>query len=83
VTFTLYGIDGIGTQLEDPFGYDRNDIKMDAIIEDSRQEIMVVLNEWKKGPVETEAQGTGPGVLTLRAGREMFAVDETVTFFQA
>ena len=34
VMFTLYGIDGIGMQLEDPFGYDRNDIKMDAIVED-------------------------------------------------
>ena len=49
VTFTLYGIEGIGSQLEDPFGYDRNDIKLDAIVEDSRQEIMVLLNEWKKG----------------------------------
>ncbi len=26
-TFTLYGIEAIGVQLEDPFGYDRNDIK--------------------------------------------------------
>ncbi|KAI9846976.1 MAG: hypothetical protein M1837_003332 [Sclerophora amabilis] len=49
ITFTLYGIEGIGSQLEDPFGYDRNDIKMDAIVEDSRQEIMVMLNEWRKG----------------------------------
>ena len=48
VTFTLYGIEGIGSQLEDPFGYDKNDIKMDAIIEDARQEVMVTLNEWKK-----------------------------------
>ncbi|KAI9860767.1 MAG: hypothetical protein M1813_005690 [Trichoglossum hirsutum] len=49
VTFTLYGIEGIGSQLEDPFGYDKNDIKMDAIVQDSRQEIMVMLEEWKKG----------------------------------
>ena len=28
VTFTLYGIEAIGIQLEDPFGYDRNDIKV-------------------------------------------------------
>ncbi|KAH7552170.1 Bestrophin, RFP-TM, chloride channel-domain-containing protein [Bipolaris maydis] len=47
VTFTLYGIEGIGVQLEDPFGYDKNDIKMDGIIEDTRQEIMVLLDEWK------------------------------------
>lgn len=47
VAFTLYGIEGIGQQLEDPFGYDRNDIKMDGIIEDTRQEVMVLLDEWK------------------------------------
>ncbi|KAF2106237.1 Bestrophin, RFP-TM, chloride channel-domain-containing protein [Lophiotrema nucula] len=47
VAFTLYGIEGIGVQLEDPFGYDRNDIKMDGIIEDTRQEVMVLLEEWR------------------------------------
>lgn len=47
VAFTLYGIEGIGQQLEDPFGYDKNDIKMDGIIEDTRQEVMVLLEEWK------------------------------------
>lgn len=47
VAFTLYGIEGIGVQLEDPFGYDKNDIKMDGIIEDTRQELMVLLDEWK------------------------------------
>ena len=26
VSFTLYGIEAIGVQLEDPFGYDRNDV---------------------------------------------------------
>ncbi|KAL8683879.1 MAG: hypothetical protein Q9186_000222 [Xanthomendoza sp. 1 TL-2023] len=48
VMFTLYGIDGIGSQLEDPFGYDRNDIKMDFIVEDIRCEISVLLEEWKR-----------------------------------
>ncbi|KAL8803324.1 MAG: hypothetical protein Q9200_006265 [Gallowayella weberi] len=48
VMFTLYGIDGIGSQLEDPFGYDRNDIKMDFIVEDIRCEINVMMEEWKK-----------------------------------
>ena len=47
VAFTLYGIEGIGVQLEDPFGYDKNDIKMDGIIEVTRQELMVLLEEWK------------------------------------
>ena len=48
VTFTLYGIDGIATQLEDPFGFDRNDIKMDSIVEDIREEIGVMVDEWKR-----------------------------------
>ncbi|KAF1837725.1 UPF0187-domain-containing protein [Decorospora gaudefroyi] len=47
VAFTLYGIEGIGVHLDDPFGYDKNDIKMDGIIEDTRQEVMVLLEEWK------------------------------------
>jgi ion channel-forming bestrophin family protein len=46
VIFTLYGIEGIGSQLEDPFGYDRNDINMDAIVEDGRTEVNVMLDEW-------------------------------------
>jgi len=49
ITFTLYGIEGIGQQLEDPFGYDKNDIKMDNIIEDLRVEIMVLLDQWRIG----------------------------------
>jgi putative membrane protein len=48
VIFTLYGIEGIGSQLEDPFGYDRNDIKMDAIVGDFKMEIDVALSEWRK-----------------------------------
>lgn len=48
ISFTLYGIDGIGEQLEDPFGYDKNDIKMDGIIEDSNVECLVLLEEWKR-----------------------------------
>ena len=49
VAFTLYGIEGIGRQLEDPFGYDRNDIKMDAIVEDLRVEVDALLHEWRRG----------------------------------
>lgn len=48
VIFTLYGIEGIGCQLEDPFGYDRNDIKMDAIVGDAKIEVGAVLSEWRK-----------------------------------
>lgn len=48
VMFTLYGIDGIGSQLEDPFGFDRNAIRMDTIVEDVKSEIMVLLEEWRR-----------------------------------
>jgi ion channel-forming bestrophin family protein len=58
VAFTLYGIEGIGVQLEDPFGYDKNDIKMDGIIEDTRQELTVLLDEWR---VNVEGRGIGLG----------------------
>jgi putative membrane protein len=52
VCFTLYGIEGIGGELEDPFGENKNDIKIDAIIEDAKQEIMVLLDCWKKSSGE-------------------------------
>jgi putative membrane protein len=48
VVFTLYGIDGIASELEDPFGYDRIDIDMDAVVQDIRSEILVLLDEWKR-----------------------------------
>ncbi|KAI5300257.1 hypothetical protein KEM56_002607 [Ascosphaera pollenicola] len=69
VTFTLYGIDGIGAQLEDPFGYDRNDIKLDAIVEDQRSEIETVLREWRK--VTPSVNIAGKRVRALE-GDEMF-----------
>ncbi|KAF2723730.1 hypothetical protein K431DRAFT_318889 [Polychaeton citri CBS 116435] len=49
ICFTLYGVEAIGVQLEDPFGYDRNDIKVDAIVEDLRVEVDVMLIDWKNG----------------------------------
>ena len=49
ICFTLYGIEAIGAQLEDPFGYDRNDIRVDAIVEDLRVETSVLLEEWRRG----------------------------------
>lgn len=49
VCFTLYGIEGIGEELEDPFGHDKNDIRMDEIIEDVRREVQVLLEGFRKG----------------------------------
>lgn len=72
VIFTLYGIEGIGLQLEDPFGYDRNDIKMDAIVGDAKTELDVVLDEWRRlvGSVEglggANEEGFVPSELFLK-----------------
>ena len=42
----------IGEELEDPFGIDKNDIKMDAIISDCKQEVMVLFDSWKRNGEE-------------------------------
>jgi putative membrane protein len=47
ITFTLYGIEAIAYQLEEPFGWDKADIKMDDVIEDLRIEVSVLLREWQ------------------------------------
>ncbi|KAE8154988.1 UPF0187 domain protein [Aspergillus avenaceus] len=74
VIFTLYGIEGIGSQLEDPFGYDRNDIKMDAIVGDFRMEIDVVLAEWRRvlDSVDAERERTGDQNKDAYVPPEMF-----------
>ena len=51
-------------QLEDPFGFDKNDIRMDAIVEDVRTEIMVLLEEWKRVGLE-RAEGRGDGEMFI------------------
>ena len=66
VVFTLYGIDGIAWQLEDPFGFDKIDIPLDAIIEDLRAETLVLLDEWRS-VVDTEDEQNG-----LEWGKEWF-----------
>lgn len=72
VTFTLYGIEGIGSQLEDPFGYDKNDIKMDAIAKDTSCEIEAVLKDWKRvTKVDSTAGGGAEGIVEV-PGEEMF-----------
>ena len=73
VIFTLYGIEGIGSQLEDPFGYDRNDIKMDAIVGDAKTEIDVVLSEWRRLMRFVEL---GSGDQAAGVGNETGVVDD-------
>jgi ion channel-forming bestrophin family protein len=39
VSFTLFGIEGIGIEIENPFGYDANDLPLDAICKTMRRNI--------------------------------------------
>ena len=48
LAFTLYGIEGIGEQLEEPFGKERNDIKMDGVVEDIREEVGGMMGLWRE-----------------------------------
>ncbi|KAJ1981583.1 hypothetical protein H4R33_005224 [Dimargaris cristalligena] len=49
VAFMLFGIDGIGREIENPFGYDLNDLPLDRICEDLREEIEYVINTYPPG----------------------------------
>ncbi|KAJ1980655.1 hypothetical protein H4R34_002376 [Dimargaris verticillata] len=39
IAFMLFGIDGIGQEIENPFGYDLNDLPLDQICDDLRKEM--------------------------------------------
>ncbi|KAJ1659072.1 hypothetical protein IWQ61_001788 [Dispira simplex] len=46
IAFTLFGIDGIGQEIENPFGYDINDLPLDRICEDLRREMDYVIRSF-------------------------------------
>lgn len=75
IAFTLYGIEAIGAQLEDPFGYDRNDIKVDAIVEDLRVETTVLIENWRRGgdmfPMMREMFGRNENPFVPGGGQSM------------
>lgn len=39
VSFTLFGIEAIGLEIENPFGYDPNDLPLDAICNTMKRNI--------------------------------------------
>jgi putative membrane protein len=39
ISFTLLGIEGIGVEIENPFGYDANDLPLDTICNTVKQDI--------------------------------------------
>ncbi|KAI1311896.1 hypothetical protein EDD11_003297 [Mortierella claussenii] len=44
VSFTLFGMEGIGTEIENPFGKDANDLHMDDFCRDLKRELEYLIN---------------------------------------
>ncbi|KAF8921694.1 Bestrophin, RFP-TM, chloride channel-domain-containing protein [Dissophora ornata] len=44
VSFTLFGMEGIGTEIENPFGKDANDLHMDDFCRDLKRELDYLVN---------------------------------------
>ncbi|KAG0242148.1 hypothetical protein BGW41_004771 [Actinomortierella wolfii] len=44
VAFTLFGIEGIGREIENPFGKDSNDLHMDEFCQDLKRELSYMVN---------------------------------------
>lgn len=40
VSYTFFGLDALGDELEDPFGYDTNDLPLDAIVRQVERELL-------------------------------------------
>ena len=45
VSYTFFGLDAIGDELEDPFGFDENDLPCDAILRTLERETLAALGE--------------------------------------
>jgi ion channel-forming bestrophin family protein len=54
-SFTLLGIEAIGTEIENPFGYDENDLRMDVFCADLKKE----LEEIKQKPMVLDSADWG------------------------
>ncbi|MEL6157723.1 MAG: bestrophin family ion channel [Cyanobacteria bacterium J06554_11] len=54
VSFVLLGVEEIGNEIEDPFGYDFNDLKLDSICATLQQDILSVLSFSEEGYLADE-----------------------------
>ncbi|MEL6899930.1 MAG: bestrophin family ion channel [Cyanobacteria bacterium J06606_4] len=54
VSFVLLGVEEIGNEIEDPFGYDFNDLKLDSICATLKQDILSVLSFSEEGQLADE-----------------------------
>jgi putative membrane protein len=60
LAFGMFGIDEIGVEIEDPFGYDPNDLPLDAIGFRIDEDTRLILAQ--RDPVESEREETDPGI---------------------
>ncbi len=51
VSYTFFGLDEIGDDLEDPFGFDENDLPCNAIVRTVEREVLAALGETDLPPV--------------------------------
>ncbi|WP_166362569.1 bestrophin family protein [Pseudomonas akapageensis] len=51
VSYTFFGLDAIGDELEDPFGRDENDLPTDAIVRNIEREVLAALGAVELPPV--------------------------------
>ena len=53
VSYTFFGLDAIGDELEDPFGRDENDLPTNAIVRNIEREVLATLGATDLPPVLT------------------------------
>lgn len=51
VSYTFFGLDAIGDELEDPFGHDENDLPLDAIVRNIERDVLAALGAAELPPV--------------------------------
>ncbi|MCG6507633.1 bestrophin, partial [Vibrio parahaemolyticus] len=51
VSYTFFGLDAIGDELEDPFGRDENDLPMDALVRIIERDVLDALNVAELPPI--------------------------------
>lgn len=58
VSYTFFGLDALGDQLEDPFGLKPNDLPLDAIVRTIEREMLSLLGEADLPPSLTPSSYT-------------------------
>jgi putative membrane protein len=50
VSYTFFGLDALGDELEDPFGYEMNDLPLDAVVRTVERELLAALERMDLPP---------------------------------